>query len=96
MTIDAVKLKLKVVGELVFNHPCDENGYSTDEQLKWVRAWDNETRTDVHMPYEVMQKLVVNRELDALDIQQDEAREGKESGKAYRFVRLVSRGLARF
>jgi len=88
MTIQDVKAELKIVNPLTFDFPKDSEGNTTTTE--WVRAWDNLTRTDVHMHVETDDKLKAsNGTLSTLSIQELTLRDGKQG--EYTFVRLVIR-----
>lgn len=84
MNITQIKQQLGVTAPLSFRYTKDSEGITSDE---WLRAWDNETRTDVHMHTETAD--LIKAGAMNLEIQGKETRTSS-TGKSYTFARIVA------
>ena len=79
MNIEQIKANLGV-SELKWR-PSKKDGVVSTE---WFRAWDNNTKTDVHVHKDVR---AVAKNSDDMSLQIEERR--SEAGNIYKFVRIV-------
>ena len=92
MTIQEIKQQLNIENTLSFDFTKTSDGNTSTE---WLRAWDNDTRTDIHMHVDVDDRIQsTSGLLNTLHIHEQSVKQAAKG--EYTFVRIVARGRSQY